>query len=75
MGDHEGGEGDIESCTASDSTCDNIGLGICANNVVEEEGGHGDKSDSDQTNKKKKKKKTRDSDKSKKKKKKKKSSS
>jgi len=69
MGDHDGGEGDVESCTASDSTCDNIGLGICANNVVEEEGEHKDKSDSDKS-KKKKKKKSSDSDKSKKKKKK-----
>jgi len=73
MGDHEGGDGDIESCTASDSTCDGIGLGICANDIVEDE--QGDKSDSDKSKKKKSKKKSSDSDKSKKKKKKKKSSS
>lgn len=34
--DNDGGEGSISSCTASDKTCSNIGLGVTANNVEEE---------------------------------------
>lgn len=37
LDDNDGGEGSISSCTASDSTCSNIGLGYNANNVVEDE--------------------------------------
>jgi len=35
--EHDGGEGDNNSCTASDSTCSNIGLGYAANNVEDQD--------------------------------------
>lgn len=35
--ENDGGEGDLASCTASDSTCSNIGLGFAANNIVDDD--------------------------------------
>jgi len=37
LDDNDGDEGDLSSCSASDSSCSNIGLGYTANNVKEED--------------------------------------
>jgi len=37
LDDNDGGEGDLSSCSASDSTCSNIGLGYTANNVEDDD--------------------------------------
>jgi len=51
MNDLAGGDGDIESCNASDSVCSNMGLGICSDKLYKVENQQGDKSDADKVKK------------------------